>query len=371
MIQRNLRLRVILPVVGVAAVAAAALYAGFGLAGLTAALAGGQLATLLLVLLLARGRRVEDRRARAEARRRHEQLTQALARIEKQTEKNASALDKNTRRIDKNGEKTASNVKSLRSEISALREHADARADRSDKAVAAEVADVSEQLKRQDATVQKRLREGLAKQYSQFDALTGLYYDVAPRQAFPAAGGWAASADLLRFLYDQVAVEGRNRILECGSGVSTVLMGYALQRRGEGKVVALEHLEQFAEQTRQLAAAHGLDDFVEVRHAPLTTMTVEGEEWPWYDVSEVPAGPFDLLVVDGPPAGVRDHARFPAVPVLHDRLADSALVVLDDHNRPEEKAVGERWQQAFPDFTAQRLKHEKGTLTLRRDPESA
>jgi hypothetical protein len=57
--------------------------------------------------------------------------------------------------------------------------------------------------------------------------------------------------------------------------------------------------------------------------------------------------PIDLLLVDGPPAYAAGHAlaRYPALPVLGDRLASGATVVLDDAERPGEQEVLRRWER--------------------------
>ena len=57
----------------------------------------------------------------------------------------------------------------------------------------------------------------------------------------------------------------------------------------------------------------------------------------------------DLLVVDGPPAFAVGfaHARYPALPVLRDRLAPGATVVLDDVERPGEQEVLRRWEGEY------------------------
>ena len=61
------------------------------------------------------------------------------------------------------------------------------------------------------------------------------------------------------------------------------------------------------------------------------------------------AEPVDLLVVDGPPADTADKvlARYPALPVVHPRLAPGATVVLDDVERPGEQEVLTRWEREF------------------------
>ncbi len=54
----------------------------------------------------------------------------------------------------------------------------------------------------------------------------------------------------------------------------------------------------------------------------------------------------DLLLVDGPPAYVAGMglARYPALPVMLDRLAPGATLVLDDAERPGEQEVLRRWE---------------------------
>jgi hypothetical protein len=56
----------------------------------------------------------------------------------------------------------------------------------------------------------------------------------------------------------------------------------------------------------------------------------------------------DLLLVDGPPGSAGTQARYPALPVLSDRLADGAIVVLDDFSRADETTIVERWCAEIP-----------------------
>ena len=77
-------------------------------------------------------------------------------------------------------------------------------------------------------------------------------------------------------------------------------------------------------------------------------MTIGGTEYQWYDpeiftdISEI-----DLLVVDGPPEIVGSEARYPAVPLLEQRLAAKAMIVLDDAERNDEDRIAARWVAEF------------------------
>jgi len=200
--------------------------------------------------------------------------------------------------------------------------------------------------------------------FRQVEALVGLYLETGSKIGFPATRSWVASPDLLLYLHRRVRQQGIASILECGSGLSTVVMAYALRSNGTGRVVALEHLQEYADITNDLLSQHGLTDWAEVRLAPIEPVKIDAEMWPWYSVDAVPMGPFDLLFVDGPPGSTGPDARFPAVPLLMDRLAPRALIVLDDYARADENEITDRWLELFPDLKRESLGHEKGTAVL-------
>lgn len=158
-------------------------------------------------------------------------------------------------------------------------------------------------------------------------------------------GEWAADpvfADrTLRLLLQRQP----ERIVECGSGWSTLLMASCLRELGQGRVVALEHLERFADRTRALLRRYGIADWAEVIHAPIEDVSVDGESWPWYgvDPEDVVQEPVEMLVVDGPPGRLAPQSRYPAVPLFVDRLADDWAVILDDAHRKDEAEIARRW----------------------------
>jgi predicted O-methyltransferase YrrM len=211
------------------------------------------------------------------------------------------------------------------------------------------------------------VRTDLRKLFQQVEALQALYHDLQPRQALPRTRSWVASPDLLHFLYVQCRESQPRLVVECGSGLSTVVMAYALRASGHGgKLVSLEHDPVYATATRRLLLAHGVDEVADVRSAPLEEVELAGEIWPWYRLDVAPSGPIDLLVVDGPPGPIRPLARYPAVPLLHDRLSAGAKVILDDFAREDEQEIVALWQREFPHLELTELPHEKGTAVLAR-----
>lgn len=179
-------------------------------------------------------------------------------------------------------------------------------------------------------------------------------------------GNWAASCDFLALLARTILLQRPRLVVECGSGCSTVVAAYALRRAGGGRLVSLDDSEQYAERTRAELLAHGLGGVAEVRVAPLEPCApVDGIAARWYASGAIrDLEAIDLLVVDGPPATIDPMARLGALPVLHERLAAQGTVLLDDADRPGERACIERWQTLYPALRAEFVRAEKGAAVL-------
>jgi predicted O-methyltransferase YrrM len=187
----------------------------------------------------------------------------------------------------------------------------------------------------------------------------GRLYDrlVDHDRTMPELGDWAISPSTLVWMLDRLSDSSVRTILELGSGSSTIWFATALAKRGgEGRVVALESSADYADSTRTELAKHGLQDRAQVLHAPLVDTAVPGREnQPWFDISVLPdLPPVDLLFVDGPVGGIARQVRYPAYPLLADRLAPGAAVVLDDTQRPAEAAIVKAWKQES--FRGRRLR---------------
>lgn len=208
--------------------------------------------------------------------------------------------------------------------------------------------------------------------------------DAAARHALAALTGpylpWGVGAmrpaGLVEVCNDIVLRE-RRRIVELGGGVSTVLLARLLAQGCPGsdpdsdpdadrRLITVEHDAVWARWLTGQLDREGLGRFARVVHAPLAPHERAIGGLSWYDADALEAGldaalrgdPIDLLVVDGPPAWARgfELARYPALPVLRDRLAAGATIVLDDVDRAGERRVLRRWAE------------ETGTVFARRSP---
>jgi len=223
---------------------------------------------------------------------------------------------------------------------------------------------VQQALSRIDGKLSRFQRES-QNQYLQGEVLNGLYADLAFRKSLPATRGFAASPDFLRVLAHHVIQARPKDILECGSGVSTVVLARACELNGNGRVHSLEHLADFAERTRSELEHHGLEKYGEVLDAPLTRHHLDGGAWSWYGLQALPSLQFDMLVIDGPPETTGPLARYPAGPLLFPHLKFGASIFLDDANRHDEKEAVARWLRERPDLNCTWVPSEKGCAVLR------
>lgn len=203
--------------------------------------------------------------------------------------------------------------------------------------------------------------------FSQLQSLLALERKLALPQALPAMRGWAGSPDFLLQVAEEVTGRQPGVVMECSSGVSTLVIARALQQVGRGHVYSLEHDAHYGQRTRSLLEQYGLSEWATVLDAPLETVEASG---PWYSEAAIPADlhGIDLLVVDGPPAAVATLARYPALPRLFSRLASGFRVMLDDADRPDEIEMVRRWKQEWPDLTVEHLAAEKGLVRLAMRP---
>jgi predicted O-methyltransferase YrrM len=163
----------------------------------------------------------------------------------------------------------------------------------------------------------------------------------------PAQNEWALPVDELRFLARLVAHLRPQHILELGSGTSTeVLTRASAQFDAPCCVTSVDHDPDFRRST-----IRGLDDQrkagcrVALQFAPLVLRECGGKLLPVYRFRPyrfASRRPVDLVLIDGPPAalGGREGTLYQVL----DFARCGTLVLLDDANRAEERAMLSRWQ---------------------------
>jgi len=157
--------------------------------------------------------------------------------------------------------------------------------------------------------------------------------------------GMAARTDYLAEVCRQAALT-TGPILECGSGLTTLLLGLIAGRRGID-TWTLEHLPEWHQALAETLARHRIPRV----HLCLTPLRSFGD-FSWYDppLDEMPER-FNLVVCDGPPSDTSG-GRYGVLPLLHDRITAKTVLLLDDAERPTEAEVLRRWHAERPMATS-------------------
>lgn len=174
---------------------------------------------------------------------------------------------------------------------------------------------------------------------------------VLARHASP---GWGAHEDALRLLAALVHALRPERILEFGSGVSSLVVTMALRRRGGGELLSIDESSRYADRTRTWLAEESLSERAEVLHCPVRRQRILARESYCYDLCYDLGSvadrihDLDMVFIDGPnsmPVIGHPGARFGTLPLIRDRLAPGALLILDDAGRRVERRIAARWAE--------------------------
>jgi predicted O-methyltransferase YrrM len=143
---------------------------------------------------------------------------------------------------------------------------------------------------------------------------------------------WSATEAVLERLLHWLD-ESSGPVLECGSGVSTLVMVASVSPRAR-RLVSLEHQRDWAKRVWD-GVPRDMRANLDIVVRPL----VSWGQYDWYDV-DVTSLPESIGFVfcDGPPGTTRG-GRIGITRVPKDRLAPGAVVLFDDASRPGEREV--------------------------------
>ena len=130
-------------------------------------------------------------------------------------------------------------------------------------------------------------------------------------------------------------------ILECGSGLTTLILALLAGQRGVD-VWTFEHFPDWHQRVSETLTRHKLPHTNNVL-APLK----DYGDFSWYDppLEQLPPR-FALVICDGPPGTTRG-GRVGLVPVMKTRLSPGTVILLDDSDRDEEAQAMADWGKVF------------------------
>ena len=185
-------------------------------------------------------------------------------------------------------------------------------------------------------------------------------------QPLPVTETWSAAPDFLILISDYCLQNKPDVIVECSSGTSSLVLSRCCQINRSGHVFSLENGEAFLSKTNDQLKDFSLSAYCDVIHAPLQETVLDDGHYQWYDITGLAEKNIDMLVIDGPPGFLQKHSRYPALPVLSDRLAEKCVIFLDDASRDDEQELVRIWLQDHAEFSYQYIDNERGCSILRR-----
>jgi len=148
--------------------------------------------------------------------------------------------------------------------------------------------------------------------------------------------GFGANIDYLEEVARKT-LETPGHILECGSGVTTILMGILGSKR-KTQVWSMENSAQWRNRIMAVLKANEIFN-VNVCHSPL----IDYGDFTWYDppLAKMPQS-FSLVICDGPP-GTTKGGRYGLLPIMRERFDPGMTILLDDAGRPQEADLIKKW----------------------------
>lgn len=204
----------------------------------------------------------------------------------------------------------------------------------------------------------KEIKQTLRGNYIQGEYYAQLISLLKLDAPIPATRNWAASPDVLISLFNHAQTISPKKILDLGSGISTLVLAKAAP---QATIYSIDNSEEYAAKTRRMLETHGVGN-VDLRVAPLAPHS-SGVDWyaveKFADISDI-----DILFIDGPPGAFNETARHPAFDVCLSKLSPRAVIVLDDVAREGERNLAEKFAAALPGHKLEIFDFDKGAAVI-------
>jgi hypothetical protein len=208
------------------------------------------------------------------------------------------------------------------------------------------------------------LADSMQRDGTHFDSMVSIFTFIGQlRHPLPLESKSSVSPEALNLIINEIIVKKPELIIEVGSGYSTIIIGYCLERNGKGKLLALEHSKGGYEMMSNLIESHQLKDHIDLVFCPLKVYNLDDKDYLWYafDLNTI-KDRAQMLVINGPPPDKQKNIRYPAVPLMYDHLADVATIYFEGG----EREVVNMWIDKYFDLKPVLEETEKGLYILER-----
>ncbi|MGC6429624.1 MAG: class I SAM-dependent methyltransferase [Jejuia sp.] len=177
---------------------------------------------------------------------------------------------------------------------------------------------------------------------------------------------------ILHILND-ILLNERRQIIEFGGGLSSIIISRFLKiNKLNANIVSFDNNIEWQNIIAKETKKYECDEYLTQIHCPIQPVKNQDficyDNRTWYDDEKIAEylqqlkTKIDVVIVDGPSTSTSEYLRYPAVPSLKNKLAESAIIFLDDTKRLGEQEILKQWNIAIKG----ELKFEKmyGTITI-------
>jgi len=164
---------------------------------------------------------------------------------------------------------------------------------------------------------------------------------------------WALDVETINYLEKDINKFKPRKILEFGSGISTVcLVKFLINLHGTEPIIrvySVEQDEKYFNSTKNLIKDHGLEKFVKIIYSPLTVKQIEGVECNTYALNDLDKildnVEVDYCLIDGPSV-TEFGGRLATLPMIREFANENQMrFVLDDALRAKELLIAKKWKR--------------------------
>lgn len=172
--------------------------------------------------------------------------------------------------------------------------------------------------------------------------------DKVPLSRYEHPGSWAMDPASCRFLAGFVRALGAKKIIEFGSGFSTLMMAREIAPLEGNYLLSIDSSPMYSAMAKEAYETSGCQAKVDFRVAPLRPRLYGPRLLLSYNLPKgllEALGPFDLALIDAPHD---DYGREAVFYDVFNALAPGGYIILDDANREHmEREYVRSWQSAY------------------------
>ena len=159
----------------------------------------------------------------------------------------------------------------------------------------------------------------------------------------------------IRAILNEIIIHKKYRVIEFGSGISTLFISKIIEDVGEGHVTSIEHDESWLRVVKgYLEKMEISSSTYSLEHVKLTEYKRREDIHEWYNVDRIGRvtkdEKYELALVDGPVGSKSEKyniERYPAVPNIIENMSEDFVIFLDDTRRPGEKYIKKNWCKKY------------------------